>query len=132
MTQDKEEEEEPSVPVEGNAPGASSTMSFDYQGDGNRTGMALMARWENVQLSIGRAGCAVPVDLLLEASRAPRKLIPRICFLFCLKDSNLWIRVAVPSLESGLGGNRETRILENAFEKFDLAQLIIKKNPTHT
>lgn len=51
--------------------------------------------------------------------------------LFSLKHSNLWIVVAVPSLESGLGGTRETRIVENTWEEFDLAQLIIK-NPTYT
>lgn len=124
------------MPVEVNPPGASSQisrMSFCCQGEGNRTGIGLMALLGKCSvINRQRAGWCCPCGFAVGSIQGTSEAYSKNFSVFCLKDSNLWIIVTVPSLESGLGGTREIRILENSWEEFDLAQLIIKKTPTHT
>lgn len=115
---DKEEEKKPSVPVELNPPGASSQtsrMSFGYQGDGNRAGIALMGLLGKCSV-INRQSWLVLSPWICWWKHPG--LIPRICFLpeglKSLDDSGCSFTGVRTWRNQG-----ETRILESSWEEFD-------------
>lgn len=78
------------MPVEINPLSASSRtsrMSFYDQGDGNRSEIALMGLLEKCSVSSRqRAGWCCPRGFVMQASRAPLRLIPRISLFSFLPE----------------------------------------------